>query len=233
MRVPTSTVSPLLLSLTSPSSPTIGLTLSSRLSNNEVEPSYSSDINCALVNGEGYRNGIDQTANTRYYLANIHCKNITALGAGNGKLDLSNKKQSFLYAWGPTDGAISSTSKTANMKRHDAYGTFFADMTQARSNEAAVPSGAALATMIHAEADGNAESDGDKVGPAHAAIMLATFAIIFPLGAILLRFLESVKIHGIVQGVGVITAVIGVALGIYLSTMYNHVSSSSPPYGPD
>jgi hypothetical protein len=231
-RALTRTISPLLQSLTSPSSPNTGLTLSSRLSNDHVEPNYSSDANCALLDGGGYHNSIDQTGNTRYYSANIHCKNITALGNGDGKLDLSNKKQAFLYAWGPTDGAISSKSKTADIKRHDAYGTFFADMIQATSNEAAVPSGAALTTTAHAEADGDASSDGDKVGPAHAAIMLATFAIIFPLGAILLRFLENVKIHGIVQGVGVVTAVIGVALGLYLSTWYNHVSSPTSAVRP-
>jgi hypothetical protein len=209
--------------LTSPSSPTPGLTLSPRLSDDEVEPSYSSDVDCTLLNGS-----IAQTNNTRYYSAEIHCKNLTALGTGDGKLDLSNKKQPFLYAWGPTDGAISSTSKTANMKRHDAYGTFFADMTQATSDSASVPSGVALTTTANAEADGDATSDGDKVGPAHAAIMLATFGLVFPLGAVLLRLLESVKIHGIVQGVGVLTAVVGVALGIYLGTMYNKVSSPSP-----
>jgi hypothetical protein len=54
--------------------------------------------------------------------------------------------------------------------------------------------------------------------------MIVAFLVIFPLGAILLRFLESVKIHGIVQGVGVLAAVVGVGIGIYLSTMYNHVS---------
>lgn len=232
-KAPKRIVSRTLLSLTSSRSPNLGLTLSSRLSDDEVEPSYSSNIDCALVDGEGYYNNIDRTVTTRYYSANIHCKNITALSHGDGKLDLSNQKQPFLYAWGPTDGAISSASKSADMKRHDAYGTFFADMTQATSNDAAIPSGAALMTMTNAEANGDAESDGDKVGPAHAAIMLATFAVIFPLGAILLRFLESVKVHGIVQGVGVITAVIGVALGLYLSTMYNHVSSSSPLHGLD
>jgi hypothetical protein len=120
-----------------------------------------------------------------------------------------------------------STSKSAGIKRHDAYGNFWMDMTKATSTEtdtATIPSGVALSTTYNAGADGAAESDGDKVGPAHAAIMLATFAIIFPLGAVLLRFLESVKIHGIVQSAGVLAALGGVGLGIYLSKMYNHVS---------
>jgi hypothetical protein len=87
-----------------------------------------------------------------------------------------------------------------------------------------ISNGAVLSTTNNAGADEKAESDGDKVGPAHAVIMIVAFLVIFPLGAILLRFLESVKIHGIVQGVGVLAAVVGVGIGIYLSTMYNHVS---------
>lgn len=202
------------------------MTLSSRLSDGHVEPSFSESIDCALVEGTGYHNKVDDTSNTRYYSANIHCKNVTALGNGDGKLDFTNTKQPFLCAWGPTDGAIMSTSKSAGIKRHDAYGNFWMDMTKATSTEtdtATIPSDVALSTTYNAGADGAAESDGDKVGPAHAAIMLATFAIIFPLGAVILRFLESVKIHGIVQSVGVLAALAGVGLGIYLSKMYNHV----------
>ncbi|KAF1936114.1 hypothetical protein EJ02DRAFT_459810 [Clathrospora elynae] len=201
------------------------VTVSPRLSNGHFEPSFSTSIDCALVEGTGYHNRIDEDSNTRYYSANIHCKNATALGKGDGKLDFTNARQPFLYAWGPTDGSISSASKSAGIKRHDAYGNFWMDMTKATSVEAdkaTVPSGAALSITNNAGADEKAESDGDKVGPAHAAIMLATFAIIFPLGAVLLRFLESVKVHGIVQGVGVLTAIVGVGLGIYLSKMYNH-----------
>ena len=81
-----------------------------------------------------------------------------------------------------------------------------------------------LLTTQNAGADGQPESDGDKVGPAHAAIMLAAFVVIFPLGAVLLRFLESVKAHYIVQTIGLLATVFGVGVGLYLGTMYNHVS---------
>ena len=81
-----------------------------------------------------------------------------------------------------------------------------------------------LLTTQNAGADGQPESDGDKVGPAHAAIMLAACVVIFPLGAVLLRFLESVKTHYIVQTIGLLATVFGVGVGLYLGTMYNHVS---------
>ncbi|KAF2682597.1 iron reductase domain protein [Lentithecium fluviatile CBS 122367] len=203
------------------SSESNGLTLSPRLSDGHVEPSFSDSVNCALVEGADYHNGIVGT----FYTANIHCKTITALGKGEGKLDLTKTKQEFLYAWGPTDESLSTTSQTAGLRRHEAYGTFWMDMTKATSAEtedAAVPSGTALSTTTNAGADGSAESDSDKVGPAHAVLMCGAFALIFPLGAVLLRLLESVKAHYIVQTIGALASLIGVGVGIYLSKMYNH-----------
>lgn len=180
-----------------------------------------------LQNGTAYNNTIVQKGGSRYYSVSVHCKNITAFGKGDGKLELTNTKQPFLYAWGPTDESILSASKSASIKRHEAYGNFWMDMTAATSSdtgEVAMPTGAGLLSTQNAGADGQAESDGDKVGPAHAAIMLAAYVIIFPLGAILLRFLESVKAHYIAQTLGLLAAIIGVGVGVYLSTMYNHVS---------
>jgi len=171
-----------------------------------------------------------ETSNTRYYTANVHCKNITALGKNDGKLDLTKTQQSFLYAWGPTDKSLSTTEKTAGIRRHEAYGTFWMDMTRAASanaNDGAVPSGSALSTTTNAGADGGAKSDGDKMGSAHAVLMCGAFALIFPLGAVLLRLLENVKMHGIVQGVGALVVLGGSGAGIYLGNMYNHVSHSA------
>jgi hypothetical protein len=93
------------------------------------------------------------------------------------------------------------------------------------SSSITMPTGAALMSIKNAGADGQAESDGDKAGPAHAAIMLAAYVIIFPLGALLLRFLESVKTHYVVQTIRLLVTIIGVGIGLYLSTMYNQVSS--------
>lgn len=209
---------------------TLGVTLSPRLSDGHSEPSFSSDIDCVLQSSTAHNNTIVQIGDTRYYSVGLHCKNITVLGKGDGKLDINNAKQSFLYAWGPTDDSISSASKSASIKRHIAYGNFWMDMTAATSPDpehSTIPTGTALLSTKNAGTDGEAESDGDKVGPAHAAIMLAAYVLIFPLGAILLRFLESVKSHYIVQTVGLFVTIIGVGVGIYLSMMYNHVSPGS------
>ncbi len=63
------------------------------------------------------------------------------------------------------------------------------DLTKAASSNSYIGTTfteSALLTTQNAGADGQAESDGDKFGPAHAVIMLVAFVIIFPLGALLL-----------------------------------------------
>jgi hypothetical protein len=203
-----------------------GATLSTRLSDGQNEPSYSRSVDCELESMEN-NTSLVQRGNSRYYSVNIHCRNITAHGKDDGKLDLSNTKQPFIYAWGPADGPVSSASKYASIKRHVAYGNFWMDLTKATSPNLESNmnwTGNSLLTTQNAGADGQTESDGDKVGPAHAAIMLVAFVVIFPLGAVLLRFLESVKAHYIVQTIELLATVVGVGIGLYLGTMYNHVS---------
>jgi hypothetical protein len=201
-------------------------TLSTRLSDGHNEPSYSKSVDYELEAMEN-NTSLVQRGNSRYYSVNIHCRNITAHGKDDGKLDLSNTKQPFIYAWGPTDGAVSSASKYASIKRHVAYGNFWMDLTKTTSPNLESNmnwTGNSLLTTQNAGADGQAESDGDKVGPAHAAIMLVAFVAIFSLGAVLLRSLESVKTHYIVQTIGFLATVVGVGIGLDLGTMYNHVS---------
>lgn len=101
------------------------------------------------------------------------------------------------------------------------------DMTKATSSDggnASVPTGDALSSMMNAGTDGAATSDGDMITPAHGAAMLGAFTILFPLGAVLLRYV-SVKAHYIVQTMGLLAGIGGVGLGVYVSTMYTQVST--------
>ncbi|KAF2007154.1 iron reductase domain protein [Amniculicola lignicola CBS 123094] len=200
----------------------VKLTFSPRLSDGKSEPSYSSSISCSMVDSDSSQNGIITIDSKRYYSANVYCLKVTSLGHGGGRLDLANAKQPFLYAFGPTNKPISSKSLTAGIRRHESYGDFWVDMTKATSNSAEVLSGEALTTAINAGAEEGAESDGDKAGPTHAVLMLGSFALLFPLGAVLLRYFESVKIHWLVQLVGMLTTVVGTGVGLYLGRMYNH-----------
>jgi hypothetical protein len=199
------------------------------LSTGEVEPTYSNKIACQLVTGGNLRNGMTTDfTNNRIYSANVHCKNITAFGERDGKINLTNDQQPFIFAFGPADQSLLTTDLAASIRRHEAYGSFWMSMSKASTDNidgATVPSGESLLTMTNAGQDGSLQSDGDKLGPAHAVLMCGAFLLLFPFGVIVLRVFEKVGMHAVVQGIGVSAAVIGVGVGIYLSRMYKHVSS--------
>lgn len=201
------------------------ITLSSRVASGESEPSHSESINCNLVNGT-----IKKTGNDRFYSASIHCKNITSSSAEDGRITLKNTRQPFLYAWGPSDNSLSTSNEQAGIRRHEYYGTFWVDMTKAVSQNAGSSdlSGKTSLTTNNGASNGDLKHDGDKLGVSHGVIMCVVFVIIFPLGAVILRLANTVKGHYITQSLGIIFAVGGVGLGLYDSTMYNHVSDNPP-----
>ncbi|KAL5113498.1 hypothetical protein ACEQ8H_008634 [Pleosporales sp. CAS-2024a] len=199
-----------------------------------VEPSYSKRIDCALdTSSSSSSNGITINSNhKRFFSANIICRNISTLGSSDsgGQINLNSPNQPMIYAWGPTDEALSSASKSAGIKRHAAYGTFYMDLKRAQvsgSSSASAPGGDALQGTMNAGEEGAATQDGDSIGPAHSAIMIVAFLVIFPLGAVLLRYLESVRAHYMTQSLGLVFAVAGTGLGIYLGTMYNKSKNMS------
>ncbi|KNG44468.1 CBD9-like protein [Stemphylium lycopersici] len=205
------------------------------------EPKYSSSIDCKLLSGRANgqatlskKNGSSTSSDSPHFSVNVHCTNLPSLGHSSGKMSLVNPRQHFLYALGPKSSSketLSSTSTSASIKEHSDYGTFWMDMKKATSASsassdsdggAAVPSDDALLATTNAEgSDGAAESDGgsgETLRAVHAAFMLFAFVIIFPLGAVLLRYLFSgVKVHGSLQTIGVIFTVVGGGLGIALS----------------
>jgi hypothetical protein len=74
----------------------------------------------------------------------------------------------------------------------------------------------------------DSEKDTDIADAVHAIVLIVAFLIVFPLGALSIGLLKSVKIHMILQTVGLVLGVIGAASGFYLSTIYNrskHFSS--------
>ena len=86
-------------------------------------------------------------------------------------------------------------------------------------------SNAALTPATATSGASDTASDGDvaianRAIIAHGTIMAFTFVIVFPLGALLIRF-ASVKrlvwVHAAVQGFGYISAFTGLGLGIYIA----------------
>ena len=76
--------------------------------------------------------------------------------------------------------------------------------------------------------------DGNYAESGHGFIMVLAFLIIFPIGILMVRTLERVKLHLILQSIGLGLVVLGLALGIVISGYYNRVSSfldcSSVPF---
>jgi len=191
-------------------------TLSPRLSTDEVEPSYSSSIQCSLVTSEGYTNGIINDT----YVVNAHCTKV--LDLPGQKIDLTRTDAPFIFAIGPgSPQDINSNSVEAGIRRHVTYGDFTMDLTKATvTSGGAVPTSSNF-TMTNA-VQGDITGDRDWTGAFHALMMCGAFVIIFPAGVLVLRIMEKVMWHGYVQGFAGLVAILGVGVGIYLGRMYNH-----------
>ena len=101
------------------------------------------------------------------------------------------------------------------------------DMTKATVQDGdgvTVPTGKAATENSNAQIVGSPTQDNDWTGVLHATAMCGAFVIIFPMGVVMLRVLEKVMFHASMQALGVLASIVGVAIGLYLSMMYNHVS---------
>lgn len=200
-----------------------GVTLSPRLCGSHVEPTWDSKIDCELVTGNGIMNGVIAYNNSEIYVVNAHCKNIT--GLAREKIDFGSTQQKFIFAVGPGDHTLESDDKGAGIRRHDEYGVFQMDMTKATVQDGdgvTVPTGKAATENSNAQIVGSPTQDNDWTGVLHATAMCGAFVIIFPMGVVMLRVLEKVMFHAGMQALGVLASIVGVAIGLYLSMMYNH-----------
>ena len=192
-----------------PSSNGDNVTLSPRLSYDNVEPSYTSNVTMHILPGTGVSN---QTI-----IVNAHCQNCRSWKGGS--LNITSTAQNFIYAAGP-DGTLKSNSLSAGIKRHSMYGTFTMDLTKAVGigGVPVIPLNNTAGTTQTSDTD-----DHDFPGAFHAVLMVGTFVGLMPLGVMLLRIFNSGKWHGINQAFSAGVALIGVFLGIYAGTMFNRV----------
>ena len=70
---------------------------------------------------------------------------------------------------------------------------------------------------------GDAKGDYDWGLVIHMALMLAAFVFLFPMGYLLLRYLDSVNYHRWMQSTAIIVVLFGVGAGVYESKLYNKV----------
>lgn len=209
----------------------LGVTLSSRTVDGHVEPSYNERINCQILVENGTTNGIVKVGNRDILSVNGVCRNITKSTAGEdkGNIDSTSTHQDFIFALGPTGKSIRSDSKYAGIRRHVLYGQFSMDLSKSAVANTGETNQGHLSTVgnwenSNAQLVGDVTNDHDWSGPVHAVLMGGTFVILFPIGVVFLRLLEKVKWHAWIQSIGVVLAVIGLGVGIYLGREYNHVS---------
>lgn len=129
----------------------------------------------------------------------------------------------MIYAVGPRDVRLDTSSTDAALRRHDWYGRFEINMPQAISDDIKFqqlwPTKSDGASEV-----GNEHDDHDFASPAHAVLMAGTFVILFPLGIVWLRIFGKVRLHWLTQAIGVLVIFIGAVTGILLSKQYNRVS---------
>jgi len=207
-----------------------GVTLSPRVATGHNEPSYYDKVTCDLVYGDEYADGNTVTKDGYDNLqgvmtVNAVCHNATQWGVGNLSIGTdASSDQPFIFAVGPGE-TLQSDSLSANMARHDFYGQFTMDMSQATvktGGKVPVPNGGANSyTLDGASSATGLNQDNDPAPFIHALVMCVTFVIIFPFGSLVLRVLNRVKLHAIMQSVGLVLVCMATAGGIAISMLYN------------
>ncbi|KAI7228196.1 hypothetical protein KC330_g8030 [Hortaea werneckii] len=223
-----------------PSSNGTGMTLSPRLGKGHTEPEYTDEVSCEMIYNNDLPGANTVVESTDTLKVDAVCRNATSWSTG--KLDYKSSSQDamtpFIFAVGPGEHGhagpgsghlgLKSNSKSAGLERHEYYGHFNLDLSEAVSestSKAGVPRPNSeddndLYISVHAGGNGRVTSDGDPAPIIHGFIMCLTFVIIFPLGALILRLLERVILHAAVQFIGMILVTAATAGGIVVSRLY-------------
>ncbi|EOD46572.1 putative integral membrane protein [Neofusicoccum parvum UCRNP2] len=210
------------------------VTLSPRVASGENEPSYRSSIDCSVYESDGIpRVGVfrDNSTDGDVYSVNAQCKDVKS-AVPDLSLDLESTSQPFIFAVGPWDHDLYSNEKDAGIRRHEYYGAFSMNMTQATEHNATAAGTAFGTQMEGAEQKGSLRrDDGNRGAATHAVFMCGTFLFIFPVGVVLLRSFERVMWHAGAQAGGLLVICAGVGLGIWISKYYNKSSRSDIALG--
>ncbi|KAJ5587478.1 uncharacterized protein N7459_003243 [Penicillium hispanicum] len=189
------------------------ITVSPRLSSGEQEPRYSSSIAFDILEGTGIANN-SMTLNAR-------CSNCTSWATGS--LDLKSTAQSWIFGLGPVGGQVASlrsNSPAANLERHSKYGSFTMNMVQATGGSGGLPT--SYSTATGSALDGGVTTDSSWPTVIHAVCACVGLILLTPLGVVFLRILPaSVRWHWVNQSLAATLGIVGIMVGLYLSTMFN------------
>jgi protein-S-isoprenylcysteine O-methyltransferase Ste14 len=198
------------------------VTISPRIARGNSEPIYNPDVVIEERASE-IRKG-------RYSVTG-KCRNCRTL-MDKQYIDFASAAQPMIYAVGPERAHLSSDDMAAGLRRHDRYGRFTLNMTQAATGNldpVAFPREGDVSNNGSAPVR-DEKNDHDYRSYSHGILMIAVFVLLFPLGVVWLKIFESVRWHWINQLFGVGLLFIGAAVGINLSRQYNRSTNLNAPH---
>lgn len=192
------------------------VTLSTRTASGEVEPEYEARSGVELIAGSGVTNG--------KMVANVKCS-----GDCSSNMDRSGSN-SWIGAW-RRNGDLQSTSASAELEEHNDHFSFSVDMSKAsvKSNSNPFLGTSQDSTNNNGNSDssnsggsnsGVTEQDSsasDTIINAHGIIMAIVFAILYPIGSVLMPILGRWLVHGVVQFIAFLAMWAGFGLGYYFA----------------
>ncbi|KAL7799021.1 hypothetical protein V8C37DRAFT_366290 [Trichoderma ceciliae] len=190
------------------------VTFSPRLAYGNYEPKYYPDLKFEAISGTGVKGGY-MTFNA---VCSEHCRSWPAGGTSKGYIDVSSPNQQAIYALGPKE-SFSDDELDANLKMHSEHGTFTIDMkrTQGRADlPVLTKDSVSEGTTLNSRSTG----DFDWKAATHAAFMVFSFMLLFPLGAVLIRMEKWAKFHKFNQTFALALVLAGLVFGILTSFNY-------------
>ncbi len=223
-----------------PSANGLDTTISPRLATGHTEPVYDSSLEIHKVYNDTYApNANTVTDNgTATIIAHAMCRNCSTWMTSNGprSLDTNSKAQPFIFALGP-NVTFRSDSPEASIPKHAFVGNFNMNMRHATNftgwygrvpapnvpDFPFPPNDTAFASFASTPAF-NLKTLDDPLPGVHGALMMISFVLLFPIGAVVMQFLKKVLWHAAIQVVGFCMVFGGFGVAVKVARLYNKVS---------
>ncbi|KAJ5912198.1 uncharacterized protein N7473_001501 [Penicillium subrubescens] len=185
-------------------------TISPRAGTGHYEPLYDKHAQVSLTNGSGVHDGV--------ITVNVRCDSCSF--SGGGMVNLTNVFSPWI--WAVKYGApLNTKSVAARIAEHDAFGTFFVNLTKAIGPDSDDPFVNLDKTSITRAFPELFDHEGfDRKRTAHAVLMAVAFVLLFPLSALTLHILPStqvVRIHAMLQLFTLAVTAAGFGLGVAMA----------------
>ncbi|CAI6341124.1 unnamed protein product [Periconia digitata] len=192
------------------------VTVSPRVSTDNTEPTFSSDVKLDILPGTGITDEM--------FVLKARCRSCRVWP--NGFLDADSTTQPMVYAFGPAKN-LNSDRPDAPLKRHYTYGKFTMNMREAVGTPG-VPAPSTRSSGVSSESP--LVKDHDRKTLAHAIIGCLAIFVLWPINIILAGFLRNIKIHiGFSIGI-MVFIIVSYALGIAASGQYNRSKAFNSPH---